>query len=53
MEVERVRLLHHPPSILIVTTSLPDGIVTFDYTETIRASGGVAPFVWKVNTPSR
>ena len=42
-----------PPSILIVTTSLPDGIVTFDYTETIRASGGVAPFVWKVNTPSR
>src|SRR5437763_4396297 len=41
-----------PPSISILTTSLPDGMVTFDYTRTIRASGGVAPFVWKVNSGS-
>src|SRR5256714_2118812 len=39
-----------PSSISILMTSLPDGMVTFDYTQTIRASGGVAPFIWNVNS---
>jgi hypothetical protein len=39
-----------PPNISIITASLPDGMVTFDYSQTIRANGGVAPFVWKVSS---
>ena len=33
------------PALSITTASLPDGMVTFDYSQTIQASGGVAPFV--------
>ena len=32
------------PALSITTASLPDGMVTFDYSQTIHASGGVAPF---------
>jgi hypothetical protein len=40
------------PALSITTASLPDGMVTFDYSQTIQASGGVAPFGWTVNSGS-
>jgi hypothetical protein len=40
------------PALSIATTSLPDGMVAFDYSHTIQASGGVAPFVWTVSSGS-
>src|SRR5258708_288684 len=39
-----------PPALSIATTSLPDGFVTFTYTQTIQAKGGVAPFTWAVSS---
>jgi para-nitrobenzyl esterase len=32
----------------ITTTSLPDGIIGSSYSQTIQATGGVAPFTWSV-----
>jgi hypothetical protein len=40
------------PALSIATTSLPDGMVAFDYSQTIRASGGVAPFAWTLSSGS-
>lgn len=40
------------PVLSIATTSLPDGMVTFDYSQTIQATGGVAPFAWTVTSGS-
>jgi len=40
------------PALSITTASLPDGMVTFDYSQTIHASGGVAPFAWTVSSGS-
>lgn len=34
----------------IATTSLPNGFVTFAYVQAIHATGGVAPFTWKVSS---
>ena len=39
-----------PPSLSITTVSLPDGMVIFSYTQTIRAAGGVAPFTWTISS---
>ena len=41
-----------PPSLSIITASLVDGMVTFPYSQTIQASGGVAPFSWSVSSGS-
>ena len=38
------------PALSITTASLPDGMVSFDYSQTIQASGGVAPFAWAVSS---
>jgi hypothetical protein len=40
------------PALSIATTSLPDGMVAFDYSQSIHASGGLAPFVWSVSSGS-
>src|ERR1700687_5279704 len=40
------------PVLSIITASLPDGMVTFDYSQTIQATGGVAPFAWTVTSGS-
>jgi para-nitrobenzyl esterase len=34
----------------IVTTSLPDGTIGSSYSQTIQATGGVAPFTWSVTS---
>jgi para-nitrobenzyl esterase len=34
----------------IVTTSLPDGTIGSSYSQTIQATGGVAPFTWTVTS---
>ena len=34
----------------IATTSLPDGTIGSSYSQTIQASGGVAPFIWSVTS---
>jgi para-nitrobenzyl esterase len=39
-----------PQGPAIVTTSLPDGTIGSSYSQTIQASGGVAPFTWSVNS---
>lgn len=41
-----------PPPLSISTAALPDGMVTFPYSQTLQASGGVAPFVWNVSSGS-
>lgn len=41
-----------PPTLAIATTSLPDGTVGASYTDTINATGGVAPFNWNVSSGS-
>jgi len=41
-----------PPALSISTTSLADGMVTFPYSQTILATGGVAPLVWIVSSGS-
>ena len=40
------------PDLSISTKSLADGMVTFPYSQTILATGGVAPFVWSVSSGS-
>jgi hypothetical protein len=39
-----------PPTLSISTTSLADGMVTFPYSQTIQATGGVGPFDWSVTS---
>jgi para-nitrobenzyl esterase len=34
----------------IITTSLPDGTIGSSYSQTIQATGGVAPFTWSVTS---
>jgi hypothetical protein len=41
-----------PAALSISTTSLADGMVSFPYSQTILATGGVAPFVWSVPSGS-
>jgi hypothetical protein len=41
-----------PPPLSIDTTSLPDGMVAFDYSQSIQATGGVAPLTWTVSSGS-
>lgn len=41
-----------PPALTISTHTLGDGTVTFPYTQTIQASGGVGAFTWTVNAGS-
>jgi putative Ig domain-containing protein len=42
-----------PPSNLSITTSaLPNWMATFAYSQTIQASGGVAPFSWSLSSGS-
>jgi hypothetical protein len=38
-----------PPPLAISTTALLDGVVGTPYSQTIQASGGVAPFTWVVS----
>lgn len=38
-----------PPSLTISTASLPNGTLEIPYSQTIQASGGVAPFTWRVS----
>jgi trimeric autotransporter adhesin len=38
-----------PPPLTISTTSLPNGTFEIPYSQTIQASGGVAPFTWTVS----
>jgi hypothetical protein len=40
------------PRLSISTASLPDGMVTFPYSQAILASGGVPPFVWNISSGS-
>jgi hypothetical protein len=40
----------HPQGPSIVTTSLPDGTIGSSYSQTIQATGGVAPFTWSVTS---
>jgi len=39
-----------PQGPTIVTTSLPDGTIGTSYSQTIQATGGVAPFTWSVTS---
>src|SRR6266566_3549368 len=41
-----------PPTLSITTAALVDGMVTFPYSQTIQAAGGVAPFTWSVSSGS-
>src|SRR5437879_5170197 len=41
-----------PPNLSISTASLADGMVMFPYSQTIQATGGVAPFTWNVSSGS-
>jgi hypothetical protein len=36
------------PPLTITTASLPNGTAEIPYSQTIQASGGVAPFTWSV-----
>src|SRR3954469_21988439 len=38
------------PALSIFTTSLPDGMVAFNYAQSIQATGGIAPFAWNVSS---
>lgn len=39
-----------PPPLAITTPALANGVVGISYSETIQATGGVAPFVWTVSS---
>src|SRR5579864_912536 len=39
-----------PPALSITTATLPDWMVTFAYTQTLQATGGVSPFAWSVSS---
>ena len=39
-----------PPALSITTTTLPDWMATFAYTQTLQATGGVSPFSWSVSS---
>ena len=41
-----------PPALGIATASLPDWMETFAYSQTIQATGGVAPLTWAISTGS-
>jgi hypothetical protein len=41
-----------PPPISITTASLPDWMMTFPYSQTIQAAGGVPPLAWSVSSGS-
>ena len=40
------------PKLSIATAGLVDGMVTFPYSQTMQAAGGVAPFLWSVSSGS-
>ena len=39
-----------PPTLSITTATLPDWMVTFAYSQTLQATGGVSPFSWSVSS---
>src|SRR6266446_776098 len=41
-----------PPVLSVVSTALSDGTMGASYSQTVQASGGVAPFTWGVSTGS-
>src|SRR6266850_1167379 len=41
-----------PPALGIATASLPDWMETFAYSQTIQATGGVAPLTWTISSGS-
>jgi hypothetical protein len=41
-----------PPALGIATASLPDWMETFAYSQTIQATGGVAPLTWAISSGS-
>jgi hypothetical protein len=45
-------LIVEPAPLTIVTTSLPSGVVNTPYSEPLKASGGTAPYTWKVASGS-
>jgi len=40
--------VNNPPPPSITTTTLPDGGIATQYSQTIQATGGLAPFTWSV-----
>jgi hypothetical protein len=38
------------PAVAIITATLPDWMATFEYTQTLQATGGVSPFSWSVSS---
>ena len=41
-------ILVQPPTLSIITTSLPGGVVAQSYSAPLQAAGGVSPFSWSV-----
>ncbi len=41
-----------PPKLSIVTPPLSDGTLTFGYSQTVGATGGIAPFKWRISSGS-
>ena len=41
-------IVNPPPPLSVATKSLPSGIVGVAYSQTLRASSGVAPFTWSI-----
>ena len=39
-----------PPTLSITTATLPDWMMTFAYSPTLQATGGVSPFSWSVSS---
>lgn len=39
-----------PPKLSIATPPLPNSMVTFAYSQNIQATGGVAPFTWRISS---
>lgn len=46
----QVRRTPPPPSLAVSTTSLPSWMVGFPYQQTVQATGGLAPYSWKVSS---
>jgi len=40
------------PKLSIITPPLPNGMLTFAYSQNIQASGGVAPLTWRISSGS-
>ena len=41
-----------PPDLAVTTASLPNGVVSIAYSQTLAASGGVTPYTWSLDSGS-